>query len=275
MEQVTPEQVERRSSRTIRVPGWYLPLLYYLLLTDEGKPESVAKALQVEDSIKWKQAMDDEKRSLENNNTWILAELPTGKRVLLNKRVISRFRGNDAKPRTTPLANHIKLSKDKSPKTAQDPEYMEIIPYASAVRSLMYDMLSTRPDIVRSVGVVSRYMAKPGKEHWEVVKWLLRYLRGTSSTSLCFYNCKVIMQGFVDADLSGDMDPSKSTFGYIYTIGSLVVILMSRLQKFVALSSIEAEYVTLDEAKKEIIWLADYLEELGKKQREKILYIDS
>ncbi|PHT80957.1 hypothetical protein T459_13972 [Capsicum annuum] len=83
------------------------------------------------------------------------------------------------------------------------------------------------------------------------------------------------MQGFVDADLSGDMDPSKSTFGYIYTIGSLVVILMSRLQKFVALSSIEAEYVTLDEAKKEIIWLADYLEELGKKQREKILYIDS
>ena len=55
------------------------------------------------------------------------------------------------------------------------------------------------------------YMANPGKEHWEAVKWLLRYLRGASSTSLCFGKCKVTLQGFVVADLSGDVDSSKST----------------------------------------------------------------
>ena len=49
---------------------------------------------------------------------------------------------------------------------------------------------------------------------------------------------------------------------------------MSRLQKYVSLSSTEAEYVAIAEAVKEMIWLTDYLEELGKKQREKILYSD-
>ena len=85
MEQVTPEQVLRRSSRTIRAPDKYLPSLHYLLLTDEGELESFDEALQVEDSIKWEQAMDDEIRSLVKNDTWVLTELPAGKRALLNK----------------------------------------------------------------------------------------------------------------------------------------------------------------------------------------------
>ena len=54
-------------------------------MTDEGEPESFDEALQVEDSIKWEQAMDDAMRSLEKNDTWVLTELPTGKRALLNK----------------------------------------------------------------------------------------------------------------------------------------------------------------------------------------------
>ena len=80
---------------------------------------------------------------------------------------------------------------------------------------------------------------------------------------------------FVDADLGGDVDSSKSTSGYIYTIGGTTVSWISRLQKCVSLSSTEAEYVAIAEAGKEMIWMADYLEELGKKQSEKILYSDS
>ena len=75
----------RISSRSIRAPDRYSPSLHYLLLTDEGEPESFDEALQVEDSIKWEQAMDDEMRSLEKNYTWVLTELPAGKRALLNK----------------------------------------------------------------------------------------------------------------------------------------------------------------------------------------------
>ena len=69
----------------------------------------------------------------------------------------------------------------------------------------------------------------------------------------------------MDADLGEDVDSRKSTSGYIYTIGKTAVSWMSRLQKCVSLSSTEAEYVAIAEAGKEMIWLADYLEELGKK----------
>ena len=85
MDQVTSEQVLRRSSRSIRAPDRYSPSLHYLLLTDEGEPESFDEALQVEDSIKWEKAMDDEMRSLEKDDTWVLTKLPAGKRALLNK----------------------------------------------------------------------------------------------------------------------------------------------------------------------------------------------
>ena len=152
---------------------------------------------------------------------------------------------------------------------------MALVPYAAAVGSLMYAMVCTRPDIAHAVGVFSRYMANPGKEHWKVVKWLLRYLRGTSSTSLCFSKGKVTLQGIVNSDLGGDMDSIKSTSGYIYTTGGTVVSQMSRLKKCVSFSYTEAEYVSIAKAGKEMIWLADYLEELGKKQSEKILYTDS
>ena len=65
------------------------------------------------------------------------------------------------------------------PKTQEEMDYMSKVPYASTVGSLMYAMVFTRPDIAHAVGVVSRYMNNPGKEHWMAVKWILRYLRGT------------------------------------------------------------------------------------------------
>ena len=72
--------------------------------------------------------------------------------------MLRRFRVNDAKPTTTPLANHIKLLKEQSPKTAEERDHMALVPYPSAVGSLMYDMVCTRPDIAHAVGIVSRYM---------------------------------------------------------------------------------------------------------------------
>ena len=92
----------------------------------------------------------------------------------------------DAKPVNTPLASHFKLSKEQSPKTTKACESMKKTPYASAVGSLMYAMVYTRPDIAHVVGVVCRYMANPGRQHWEAVKWIIRYLKGTSGKSLCF-----------------------------------------------------------------------------------------
>ena len=106
------------------------------------------------------------------------------------EKVVSRFRVNYAKPTNTPLENNFKLSKEQSPKTAEEHEHMALVPYASVVGSLMYAMVCTRTDIAHAVGVVSRYMANPRKVNWEAVKWLLRYLRGTYNTSHCFGKIK-------------------------------------------------------------------------------------
>jgi len=88
---------------------------------------------------------------------------------------------------------------------------MYSVPYASAVSSLMYAMVCTRPDIAHVVGVLSRFMSKPGKEHWTTVKWVFRYLRGTSNYGLCYQGRPRLemvldIHGFVDADWAGDLD---------------------------------------------------------------------
>ncbi|KAJ0555551.1 putative RNA-directed DNA polymerase [Helianthus annuus] len=86
------------------------------------------------------------------------------------EKVLEKFKLKDAKIRSTPLGSHFKLSKDQSPKSDEDKEEMAKVPYASAVGSLMYAMVCTRPDIAHAVGVVSRFMSNPGREHWEAVK---------------------------------------------------------------------------------------------------------
>jgi hypothetical protein len=87
------------------------------------------------------------------------------------EKVLERFRMQNEKPVSTPLASHFKLTKEMCPKTQEEIEYMSRVPYLSAVGSLMYAMVCTRPDIAHTVGVVSRYMNNPSKEHWEAVKW--------------------------------------------------------------------------------------------------------
>jgi hypothetical protein len=102
------------------------------------------------------------------------------------KKVLDRFRMQNAKPVSTPLANHFKLTDEMCPKTQEEIEYMSRVPYSSTIDSLMYLMVCTRPDIAHAVGLVRRCMKNPGKEYWEAINWILRYLRGTCTQALCF-----------------------------------------------------------------------------------------
>ena len=162
---------------------------------------------------------------------------------------------SDAKPVSTPLASHFHLSKDQSPETKKERKFMAKVSYTSAIGSLMYAMAYTRPDIGYAMGVVSRFMSNPDKAHWEAVKWILRYLRGTTEKCLYFGEGELKVQGYVDADFGGEVDHRRSTTGYIFTIGNTTVNWMLRLQKIVTLSTTKAEYVAMTEVSKEMIWL--------------------
>jgi len=79
----------------------------------------------------------------------------------------------EVRPVTTPLAGHFKLSSDQCPNSQEEEDEMSQVPYASAVRSLMYAMICTRPDLAYAVSTISRFMSDPCKQYWEAVTWVL------------------------------------------------------------------------------------------------------
>ena len=81
----------------------------------------------------------------------------------------------------------------------------------------------------------------------------MRYLKGSSDTCLCFTGASLKLQSYVDADFAGDIDSRKSTTGFVFTLGGIVISQASNLQKIITLSTIEAKYVIAIEARKEII----------------------
>eukprot|EP00253_Pinus_taeda_P017592 PITA_17592 len=100
---------------------------------------------------------------------------------------------------------------EECPKTQEEEEDMSHVPYVSVVGRLMYAMVYTRLDIAHALGVLSRFMSKPGKEHWTIVKQFFRYLRRTSDYGLCYQGRPGLdrvldNRGFVDADWVGDLD---------------------------------------------------------------------
>lgn len=130
----------------------------------------------------------------------------------------------------------------------------------------MYATICTRPDLVYYVSVVSRYMGRPGKQHWEAVKWIFRYLKGSSHVGLVYrkqedYDITVI--GHVDADYAGCLDSRRSLTDYVFKLCGNVVSWKCNLQHVVLLSTTEAEFIVVTEAIKEAIWMRGMTTNLG------------
>ena len=191
------------------------------------------------------------------------------------EKVLERFSMSNAKPVGSPLAGHFKLCSEQSPSSDEEKEKMQKVPYASAVGSLMYAMVCTRPDIAYAVGVTSRFLANPGKEHWAAVKWIFKYLRGSSKVCLSFGGGPPALTGYTDADMARDIDTRKSTSGYVLTFAGGAVSWQSRLQRCIALSTTEAEYIAATEVCKEMLWMKEFLQELGLKQENYVVHCDS
>ena len=136
---------------------------------------------------------------------------------------------------------------------------MSHVSYASALGSLMYAMVCTRPDLSQvvsmrpdlsqPVSIISRYMHDPGKGHWEAMRWILRYITGTVNVGLDLKkdDCdKHECIGYMDSDYAGDLDKRRSTTTYMFTLSQTPVSWHCTVQSIVALLTIEAEYMTLD-----------------------------
>lgn len=180
------------------------------------------------------------------------------------EKVLSTFNMANCKHVTTPLGAQFKLRSLDEKEEIMEPPHMVDIPYASTVGNLMYAMVGSRPDIAHAVGVVSKFMGKPGRKHWEAVKWILRYIRGTTEFGLWFKKGEEFrVEGYSDADYTTDLDRRRSVTGYLFQVGGNTVSWRSGLQPIVALSTTESEYMDLNEVAKEALWLKGFCEDLS------------
>ena len=174
--------------------------------------------------------------------------------------LINKYNLKDGKTKPTPLG---------SAKLAQDPDGKlldtETSPYSALIGSLNYIAVCTRPDISQAVGALAKYMAKPAPSHWSVAKHVLRYLAGTLDYGITFGGAAPTpnLTGFCDADYGSDPDTRRSTTGYVFVLNGGAISWASRLQKTVAASTTEAEYMSESAAIKEALWLKTLLTDLG------------
>ena len=182
----------------------------------------------------------------------------------------------DAKPVSTPLSAHFKLSSQLCLSSDEESKYMSKVPCVNAVGCLMYLMLCIRLDISHAVSMVSRYMANLGKEHWNVVKWIFRYLIGTCDFGILFdQRASTEAVGYVDSNYAGDLDSRKSMTVYVFRFAGGPICWKFTLQDVVALSTTEAEYTSMTKVGKEALWLSGLVNELGFKQDSMVLHCDS
>jgi hypothetical protein len=181
------------------------------------------------------------------------------------EKVLKRFRMDQSKKGFLPVQKGKPLSLTQCPATAKDREEMSNIPYASAIGSIMYAMLSTRPDVALALSLTSRFQSNPGMSHWTAVKNILKYLRRTKDMFLVYGGCgeELGVKGYVDASFDTDPDDSKSQTGYVFMVNGGAVSWRSCKQSTVAQSTMESEYMAASEAANEAVWLRKFVIELG------------
>ena len=136
--------------------------------------------------------------------------------------------------------------------------------YRKAVGAMLYIATTTRPDIAAAIGILCRRVSNPRQRDWHALKRVMRYLKQTVHLKLKISaDNNIELSGYADADWAGDAADRKSTSGYLYKLGEVPVPWSSRKQVSVALSSTEAEYVSLAYTSQEAIWLRQLLVDLG------------
>jgi len=149
--------------------------------------------------------------------------------------------------------------------------------YRRIIGCLRY-LLHTRPDMSFSVGVASRFMEKPTVKHFNAVKQIMRYLKGTLNFGLVYTQEKKPEElvGYTYSDSGGDTVGRRSTSGMAFYLNERLITWNSHKEKTVALSSCEAEFMAATAAAKQAFWLRNLLGQIAATEpRAVILYVDN
>ena len=165
----------------------------------------------------------------------------------------------DSNPSNSPLEQKINLC------TTENSEKISTTIYKSILGKLRY-LTHTRPDLMFSIGFLSRFMENSSVEHLKTAKRVMRYVKGTLNYGLKYKRRKVSeLIGYSDSYYARDHMDRKSTSGSVFFLGDNLITWSSQKQKIFALSSCEAEYITLNATCYQAIWLAGLITELTNK----------
>ncbi|KAK9101196.1 hypothetical protein Scep_024626 [Stephania cephalantha] len=182
------------------------------------------------------------------------------------EKILKRFYMDKAHPLSSPMVvRSLEVDKDSFRPHESDEELLgPEVPYLSAIGALMYLANCTRPDIAFLCQPTCKIqISSPTRRHWNCVKHIFRYLRGTSDMGL-FYSrgVKLNLQGYADAGFLYDPHKARSQTGYVFTCGNTVVSWKSVKQTMVATSSNHSEVLAIHEASRECVWLRNMIEHI-------------
>ncbi|VFQ88239.1 unnamed protein product [Cuscuta campestris] len=121
---------------------------------------------------------------------------------------------SESKRGSLPMVQGTSLSKTQGASTPEEVERMRNVPYASAIGSIMYAMVCTRPDVAFALSVTSRYQSNPGESHWTALKNILKYFRRTKDAFLVYGGKEELsIVGYTDVSFQTDRDDFKSRAG--------------------------------------------------------------
>ncbi|XP_074313960.1 uncharacterized protein LOC141649162 [Silene latifolia] len=236
---------------------------------NSAEPKTYSEAISSTDSFKCLASMQEEVESLHKNKTWDLVQLPEDKRVInfaarnvalfneLKAQISSEFDMKNIGVAKKILGMEISMDrklwlseKKFIAKCDEDKRYMDNVPYANAVGSVMYAIVCTRADLAHAVSGVSRLMHNPGKDHWSAIKWIIRYLKCTVDFGLVFDKSCLL---------------SDEVTGYLVSYTSV----------YCFFAYYRSEYIAASEGVKEATWLRGLVNELGLKQDILTVFCDS
>ncbi|GKA18529.1 putative RNA-directed DNA polymerase [Tanacetum coccineum] len=187
------------------------------------------------------------------------------------RKLLEQFGMQYCNPTKSPMEPKLKVDNDEGGEEIDSTEYRRLV---GCLRYLTH----TRPDLSYSVGIASHFMEKPTTLHFQVVKRIMRYIKGTLDYEINYEKGSEFkdLVGFTDSDHGGDPVGGKSTRGMIFYLGRNAITWQSQKQKTVALSSCEAEFMAATSVACQAIWLANLVKELtGQQVEPTTLFVDN
>ncbi|GJW34208.1 retrovirus-related pol polyprotein from transposon TNT 1-94 [Tanacetum coccineum] len=196
------------------------------------------------------------------NNFFKGAVDPTPRGIFINQakyalETLKKYGMDLSDPVDTPMVDRLKLDEDLMGIPVDQTRFRGM------VGSLMY-LTASRPDLVFAVCMCARYQAKPTKKHFEAIKCVFRYLKGTINMGLWYPKDNAMsLTAYADADHAGCQDSRRSTSGSAQFLGDRLVSWSSKKQRSTAISTTEAEYIAMSGCCAQILWMRSQLKDYG------------